>query len=103
MFKRIDRIITVLENIFAGLQKMAQLLQQFYEHVQRQPPPHEDGELEVYLEKEEVMAYLDIKHSTYYRWLENGKLVPRSTIGRDKYYKRDIEALMAHRKYRKRG
>ncbi len=71
--------------------------------VQQQPPSITPVELEEYLDKEQVKDYLDIRETTYYRWVKQGKLNPRGGKGQHRYYKQDIRELMERRKYRKRG
>ena len=63
----------------------------------------EESVLEPLLDKLEVMEYLGIKDTAYYRWVKQGKLKPRGGKGQHKYYLSDIKALMEQRKYRKRG
>lgn len=63
----------------------------------------EEEKLEPLMDKQEVMNYLDIKETAYYRWVKKGKLKPRGGKGQHKYYPSDIKALMEQRKYRKRG
>lgn len=60
------------------------------------------GSLEAWLSKQQVMDYLGIKNSTYYRWVAAGVLVPRGGAGEDKFYLSDIRKLIAERRYRKR-
>ncbi|MEC3879128.1 helix-turn-helix domain-containing protein [Parapedobacter sp. 10938] len=58
--------------------------------------------LEKWLSKQQVMEYLDITSSTYYRWVADGTLVPRGGAGEDKFFVSDIQKLVAERRYRKR-
>lgn len=60
-------------------------------------------ELEPLLDKTQVMDYLDIKDTAYYRWVKEGKLKPRGGNGRHRYFLSDIKKLMEQRTYRKRG
>lgn len=51
-------------------------------------------ELEKWMSKQEVMDYFKISKSTYYRWVKQGKLLPRKRFGEDRYFKRDILKLL---------
>ena len=64
--------------------------------------PNQSEELEEWMTKEEVMTYLKISNTTYYRWIQEGKLKPRGT-GEHRYYKRDLKVILQARKYRERG
>jgi len=54
-----------------------------------------------WMSKQEVMDYLRITESTYYRWLEMGLLEPRGPEGQDRYFKEDLQTIFEKRKHRK--
>lgn len=54
------------------------------------------------LDKQEVMAYLKITESTYYRWIRKGLLQPRGVDGQHRFFKQDLAPLFERRKYRER-
>lgn len=55
------------------------------------------------LDAQDVQNILRITKSTYYRWVQQGILNPRSVNKKAYYRKSDIERLIAQRKYRERG
>lgn len=59
--------------------------------------PVEDEDLDKWMCKWKVMEYLKISKSTYYRWREEGKLVPRNTIGEDRYLLEDMKNIVKKR------
>lgn len=92
--KRLDRLIELLSAIYY-------LLNYYIET--HSEPFQQAAELEDWLDKEGVKRYLKITNSTYYRWVQSGKLKPRGNIGAHRYYKSDLVALLAQRKLRYRG
>lgn len=47
--------------------------------------------------KWEVMEYLKISESTYYRWRKAGKLIPRNGVGEDRYLWEDVRKILKKR------
>ncbi len=96
MLKRIDTIISLLETA-------VQLLEQPRGTLPAPEPSDTDMPqgLTPWIGKKQVMDYLEITHSTYCRWVEEGFLQPRGP-GVHRYYERDILELMEHRNLRKR-
>jgi hypothetical protein len=43
------------------------------------------------------MEHLKISKSTYYRWREEGKLLPRNSIGEDRYLSEDLKGIVKKR------
>ena len=95
------RIEKCMEQLIEIQQQHLSLLTSFYELVRTGTEPVPDH-LEPWLGKGQVMEYLKITESTYYRWVEQGKLQPRGE-GEHRYYRSDIAAFMERRKYRQRG
>lgn len=56
-----------------------------------------EEQLEVWLDKWEVMKYLKISKSTYYRWRKAGILVPRNSVGEDRYLLADLKNIVKRR------
>lgn len=91
----------VIEILYRILEKLTNI-----EHAENRLigllAPSVANELETWLSKEQAMDYIGIKKSTYYRWVEQGILVPRGEAGQDKFLKTDLKKLVEERKYRKR-
>lgn len=54
------------------------------------------------LNKQETMDYLGITNSTYYRWIQEGKLRPRGLPGQDYFYESELIFLKSRLQYRER-
>lgn len=89
MRELIKSIVNLLQGIYEILKKIM-----LSDVVPAQLPP--------WLGKQEVMDYLRITESTYYRWIDMGLLEPRGPEGQDRYFKDDLIALFEKRKLRKR-
>ena len=112
MLKHDETIVGLLRSIDTNLATLNETMQRaersvvsYLEKTTETPDStrQADEKLEPLLDKEQVMEYLGIKDTAYYRWVKNGKLKPRGGKGRHNYYPGDIKALMEQRKYRKRG
>jgi hypothetical protein len=69
-------------------------------YVMQQPlhfAPLKEVRLEQWLCKWKVMEHLKISKSTYYRWREEGKLLPRNSIGEDRYLLEDLKGIVKKR------
>lgn len=97
----IIRIDQTLSTISQQIDDLTNFFEQDGPVSEKQPCPCTQT-LEPYLDKQEVMKYLRIRETTYYRWVQEGKLQPRGP-GDDKFFLRDIHELMERRKYRHRG
>lgn len=58
---------------------------------------YQSRELEEWLSKWEVMEYLKISKTTYYRWRKEGKLIPRNAVGEDRFLWDDMKNVMKKR------
>ncbi|HWV72964.1 MAG TPA: helix-turn-helix domain-containing protein [Pseudosphingobacterium sp.] len=58
---------------------------------------------DTWLDKWEVMDYLRITESTYYRWIQKGVIQPRGGSGQHRFFKNDLHQLFEKRKHRERG
>lgn len=104
MLKHHETIVGLLKSINSSLVTLNEAVQLLLPHPMQKAPMAAPAEkLEPLLNKEQVMDYLDIKETAYYRWVKDGKLTPRGGKGQHKYYPNDIKKLMEQRKYRKRG
>ena len=65
--------------------------------VEREDNARLEGNLKEWMDKHQVMEYLNIGKSTYYRWRKIGMLVPRRAFGEDRYLKEDIIILLVKR------
>ncbi len=65
------------------------------------PGEEPPGQLIPWITAEQVMEYLGIKETAYYRWVDKEILQPRGP-GEHRYYLSDIRELMERRTYRKR-
>lgn len=59
--------------------------------------PREEEALGKWLSKWEVMVYLKISKSTYYRWRKEGILIPRNALGEDRYLFDDLKDIVKKR------
>lgn len=61
-----------------------------------------DKELHDWLSKEEVMEYLRISPSTYYKWIKLEYLIPCSKLGEHRFLVEYINQFVANSGYRER-
>src|SRR5690606_19976905 len=59
------------------------------------PAAYTTAEPEKLMDIQEVMDYLGIAKTTYYRLVKNGELTPRRKGRRHYYYRRDLQAALA--------
>lgn len=79
-------IVCLLEEISAHTATLAEAAPMAYDST---PEP------EKLMDMQEVMDYLGITRSTYFRLVKNGELAPRRKGRRHYFYRRDLHAALA--------
>jgi len=83
------------QELFIIIQKLKAVLKNMESEV-------DSSALVEWFSKEQVMEYLRISRSTYYKWLKEGILKPSSTIGEHRFLASDILEIVKGRKFRER-
>ena|SRR5690554_6171196 len=109
MYQKMCKMVTLKEEAVKQLNLIYQVMPNKLEILNEQITPqhtypdplHYSTEkkdvLEIWLNKWEVMAYLKISKTTYYRWRKEGKLVPRTSVGEDRYLLDDVKNILKKR------
>jgi len=101
-----------LDRIDRGVRAVLDLSQQIKQTLEQQCRfcPHcpsvtreDEPEMDNLLTAKEVQDMFGIVHSTYYRWIAKGWLIPMIVGGKHYYDAEEIQRLLKGRKYRARG
>ncbi|MCL4640306.1 MAG: helix-turn-helix domain-containing protein, partial [Olivibacter sp.] len=89
--------LKLIVNLLQAIYELLQVYRMYYEATQSPSSPTPE-----WLDKQEVMTYLKITESTYYRWVKKGILQPRGSGGQHRFFREDLVFLFERRKYRER-
>src|SRR5690606_5797900 len=99
---RIDRGVRAVLDLYQQIKQTLEQQCRFCPHcpsVTREDEPEMDN----LLTAKEVQDMFGIVHSTYYRWIAKGWLIPMIVGGKHYYDAEEIQRLLKGRKYRARG
>lgn len=105
-YYKICEIVSLKKETILKLNKIEELIKTYVtgsshetDKVNEEPaaklvPPEE---ISKWMGKQQLMDYLKISETTYYRWRKSGKLVPSIAFGEDRYLEEDVIALLSTR------